>query len=72
MLVASINHFILVVIDVSRDSFRTPSLPMSKDDKSSDKGNSTSDSGVVTQDVKMNTMEGKNYQPESNADATTL
>ena len=72
MLVTSINHVILVVTDVSRDSFRTPSLPMSKDDKSPDKGNSTSDSGVVTQDVKMNTMEGKNHQPESNADSTTL
>ena len=59
-------------IDISRDSFRAPSLPLSKDDKSPDKGNSTSDSGVVTADVKMNTMEGKNYQPESNADSTTL
>ena len=63
---------LLIVIDVSRDSLRTRSLSMSKDDKSPNKGNSTSDSGVVTQDVKMNTMEGKNYQSKSNADSTTL
>lgn len=72
MQLSCINHVVPLVIDVSRDSFRTPSLQMSKDDKSSDKGNSTSDSGVVTQDVKMNTMEGKKYQPESNADSTNL
>ena len=48
------------------------SLPVSKDGKSSDKGNLSSDSGVVTQDVRLNTVEGKNYQPESNADSTTL
>ena len=46
---------------------------MSKDGMSPDKckGNSSNDSGVVTQDVKMNTLEGKNYHPETNADSTT-
>ena len=58
----------LVSIDLSRDSFRSP---VPKDEMPPDKGNSTSDSGVV-KDVKMNTIEGKNYQPESNADSSAL
>jgi len=47
-------------------------IPTSEDAVLPDKGNSTSDSGVVTADVRMNTMEGKKYQPESNTDATKL
>ena len=59
----------MITIDISRDSFNLKS-PSSKDGP--DKGNSTTDSGVITQDVKMNTLEGKKYHPESNADASAL
>ena len=48
----------MITIDISRDSFNLKS-PSSKDGTSSDKGTSTTDSGVITQDVKMNTLEGK-------------
>ena len=62
----------LVALDFSRDTFiRSPSTPLSKDTEKAN-ANSSSDSGVVTQDVKMNTMEGKKYQPENNADSSTL
>lgn len=53
-------------------------MALSKDEMStdkgtlSDKGTYSNDSGVVTQDVKMNTIEGKKYQPESNADSSVL
>ena len=47
------------------DSMRTPSFPLPKDDKSLGKGNSTTDSGVVTLGIKLNTVEGKKYQLES-------
>ena len=59
---------IAIVTDVSRDSFRMPSYPLPNDEKpyALDKGSSTTDSGVVTSDIKMNTMVGKKYQPESN------
>ena len=39
---------------------------------SPNKGNSTTDSGVITQDVKMNIHEGKKYQPENNVNASAL
>ena len=61
----------MITIDISRDSFNLKSSS-SRDGMSPDKGNSTTDSGVITQDVKMNTLEGKKYQPESNVDATAL
>ena len=57
---------IAIVTDVSRDSFRMPPYPLPNDEKPLDKGSSTTDSGVVTSDIKMNTMVGKKYQPESN------
>ena len=62
---------LLVAIDLSRDNFMKPTaiIPMSKDAKSPDKGNSTSDSGVVTPD---NIIKNKNYQPESNMDSSLL
>ena len=61
----------LVAIDVSRDDLNLKSS-VAKDGVSADKGNSTTDSGVITQDVKMNTLEGKNYQPESKVDSSAL
>ena len=43
----------------SKDTFvKSTSIPVSKDDKLPDKGNSTSDSGVET-------IKDKSYQPES-------
>ena len=61
----------MITIDITRDNFNLKSLS-SKDGISTDKGNSTTDSGVITQDVKMNTLEGKKYYPESNVDASAL
>ena len=61
----------LVAIDVSRDDLNLKSS-VAKDGVLADKGNSTTDSGVITQDVKMNTLEGKNYQPESKVDSSAL
>ena len=67
-----LNHILmLVTIDFSRDDLNLKS-PVAKDGVSADKGNSTTDSGVITQDVKMNTLEGKNYQPESKVDSSAL
>ena len=67
-----LNHILMfVAIGFSKDTFNLRS-PISKDGMSTDKGNSTTDSGVITQDVKMNTLEGKNCQPESNADSSAL
>ena len=43
-------------------------LKLLKDGMSPDKGN---DSGVVTEDVKINILEGENCQPESNTDSST-
>ena len=62
---------LLVVIDISMKSAITS---VSQNGMSSDRGNSTSDSGVVTLDVKMNATEGKDYsyQLERNAYSTTL
>ena len=45
---------------------------MSKHGMSSDKGTLTSDSGIVAHDVKVNILEGKTYQSESNTDSSTL
>lgn len=45
---------------------RPSGIPMSSDE------NKTVDSGVATADVKMNTIEGKNYQPESKGDSSAL
>ena len=53
-----LTMFDMITIDISRDSFNLKS-PSSKDGTSSDKRTSTTDSGVITQDVKMNTLEGK-------------
>ena len=61
----------LVAIDFSRDSFNLKP-PISKDQMSPDRKNSTTDSGVGTQDVKVNTLEGKNYQPKSKAESSAL
>ena len=61
----------LVAIDFSRDDLNLKSS-VTKDGVLADKGNSTTDSGVITQDVKMNTLEGKNYQPESKVDSSAL
>ena len=60
----------MIHTDASRDSFMKPApIPMSDDVKSPHKGNSTSDSGVVTPD---DTKKDKNYQPESNMDSSLL
>ena len=57
---------LLVAIDLSRDNFvKSTAIPVSKDDKSPDKGNSTSDSGVVT-------IKDKSFQPESYVDSSLL
>ena len=45
---------------------------VSKDGMSPDKETTTSDSGIVAHDVKVNILEDKNYQPESNADSSIL
>ena len=61
---------LLIAIDLSRDSFMKPAIiPVSKDAKSPEKGNLTSDSGVVTPD---STIKEKTYQPESNMDSSLL
>ena len=61
----------LVAIDFTRDDLNLKS-PVAKDGVSPDKGISTTDSGVITQDVKMNTLEGKNYQQENKVDSSAL
>ena len=61
----------LVATDFSRDSFNLKS-PTFKDQISPDKKNSTTDSGVGTQDMKVNTLEGKNYQPKSKVESSAL
>ena len=58
----------LVAIDFSKDSFNFKS-PISKDQMSPGKKISTND---VTQDVNLNTLEGKNYQPKSKVDSSAL
>ena len=45
---------------------------MSKDGMLPDKGTTTSDSGVIAHDVKLTILEDNNYQPENNADSSTL
>ena len=50
---------LLIAIDLSRDSFKPAAIPMSKDGKLPDKGNS---SGVVTPD---NTIKEKSYLDSS-------
>lgn len=55
---------LMVAIAISRNSFmKSTAIP--KDDKSPGKGNSTSDSEVVT-------IKDKSYQPESNMDSSLL
>ena len=58
------------------NSFTRPAaIPMplmSKDGMSPDKGTTTSDSEIVAHDVKVNILEDKSYQPESNADSSIL
>ena len=57
---------LIVAVALSRDTFtKSTAIPVSKDDKSSDKGNSTSDSGVGT-------IKDKSYQPESYMDSSLL
>ena len=45
---------------------------MSKDGMSSDNGTLKSDSGVIAHDVKLTILDDSYYQPESNADSSTL
>ena len=64
---------LLLAIDLSRNSFTKPAaIPMSKDGMSPDKGTTTSDSGVIAHDVKLTILEDNNYQPDSNADSSTV
>ena len=56
----------MVAIDLSRDNFlKSTAIPMSKDDKSPDKGNSTNANGMVT-------IKDKSFQPESKMDSSLL
>ena len=67
-----LTMLLLLAIDFSGNSFTKPAaIPMSNDGMSPDKGTTTSDSGVVAHDVKLTILED-NYQPESNADSSTL
>ena len=60
--VASHGH--VNYVDLSRDTFMRPAdIPISKDDKSLDKGNLTSDSGVITRDDDI--KQCQSFQPES-------
>ena len=57
---------LMVAVALTRDTFtKSTSIPVSKDDKAPDKGNSTSDSGVGT-------IKDKSYQPESYMDSSLL
>lgn len=60
----------MVTIDFSRDGFvESATIPMSM---SLDKGKLTSDGGVVTPNQRLATIDGKNYQSESNTDSSIL
>ena len=71
-----VYYGILSTIALSGNSFTKPAaIPMSsmsKDGMSPNKETTTSDSGIYAHDVKVNILEDKNYQPESNADSSIL
>ena len=73
MLVVFLTMFLLLAIDFSGNSFTKPvAIPMSKNGMSSDSGTLTSDSGVIAHDVKLTILDDNNYQPENNADSSTV
>ena len=58
------SHGYVNYVDLSRDTFMRPGdISMSKDDKSLDKRNLTSDSGVITRDDTI--KDCQNFQPGS-------
>ena len=61
--------YLCVAIDLSRDNFlKSTAIPVSKDDKSPDKGNSTNASRMD----RMVTIKDKSSQPESKMDSSLL
>ena len=65
--VVFLTKVLLITIDLSNDKFlNSPAIPLSEHGIPPEKGNSTSDSGVVTQEVKLSTVEDKKHQPDSN------
>ena len=66
-------YYCIIVVDLSRDSYiKSPAMPMPKEEMSLDKGNTITDSKVANQDMKIDILEDKNYQPESNTNSTAV
>ena len=47
-------------------------MPMSKEGKSPDRRGTITDSKVANQDMNIDMLEDKNYQPESHTDSTAI
>ena len=63
----------IIVVDFSRDSYiKSPAMPIPKEGMSPDRGNTITDSKVANQDMKIDILEDKNYQPESNTYSTAV